>query len=307
MKIASSITELIGRTPLLQLNNYMKKHGLRAELVAKLECFNPLSSVKDRVGCAMLDDAERRGLLTKDTVIVEPTSGNTGIALAFVAAARGYRLILTMPDTMSAERRSILSALGAEIVLTEGKNGMRGAIAKAEELAKEYSGFMPQQFSNAANPEIHRITTAKEIIEDTEGKIDIFVAGVGTGGTITGVGETLKAYNPAIKVFAVEPCSSPVLSGGNSGPHRLQGIGAGFVPAVLNTSVYDGVITVKDEDAFAAAKELARTEGVLVGISSGAALSAATGLARLSENAGKRIVVLLPDSGERYLSTDLFR
>lgn len=307
-KISKSITELIGNTPLLETVNYNSQSGINGKIIAKLEYFNPGGSVKDRVGYAMIKDAEDKGLINKDTVIVEPTSGNTGIALAFVAAARGYRLILTMPETMSVERRSLLAALGAELVLTPGAEGMKGAIRKAEELAAENpNSFLPQQFSNPANPEAHRNTTAEEIWRDTEGQIDVFVAGVGTGGTITGVGEVLKTKNPDIKIIAVEPDDSPVLSGGNPGPHNIQGIGAGFVPEVLDTDVIDEVFRVKSEDAFAAARKLASTEGLLVGISSGAALHAATEAAKRPENMGKNIVVLLPDTGERYLSTALFQ
>lgn len=307
-KIAKNLTELIGNTPLLELANYNEHQGLKARLVAKLEYFNPLGSVKDRVGYAMIQDAEERGLLHKDSVIIEPTSGNTGIGLAFVAAAKGYRLILTMPDTMSVERRSLLKALGAELVLTPGAEGMKGAIRKAEELVAALpNAFMPQQFQNPANPAMHRRTTAEEIWRDTDGQVDIFVAGVGTGGTITGVGEVLKERKEDVRIVAVEPYDSPVLSGGQAGPHKLQGIGAGFVPAILNTGIIDGIVKVKTEEAFAAARELAKAEGLLVGISSGAALFAATELARQPENAGKTIVVLLPDTGERYLSTPLFQ
>lgn len=307
-KISKSIIELIGNTPLLEIANYNSRRGINGKIIAKLEYFNPGGSVKDRVGYAMIKDAEDKGLINKDTVIVEPTSGNTGIALAFVAAARGYRLILTMPETMSIERRSLLSALGAELVLTPGAEGMTGAIKKAEELvAQNPNSFLPQQFSNPANPEAHRNTTAEEIWRDTEGQIDVFVAGVGTGGTITGVGEVLKAKNPYIKIIAVEPDDSPVLSGGNPGPHKIQGIGAGFVPEVLNKDIIDEIFKVKSEEAFTAARILASTEGLLVGISSGAALHAATEAAKRPENIGKNIVVLLPDTGERYLSTELFQ
>ena len=306
-KIYRSIAELIGKTPLLELVNYGKKQGLTATLIGKLEYFNPAGSVKDRIAKAMIEDAEAKGLLTRDSVIIEPTSGNTGIALAAVAAARGYRVILTMPETMSIERRNLLKAYGAELVLTEGAKGMAGAIAKAEELAKEIpNSFIPGQFDNPANPEMHRKTTGPEIWEDTDGTVDLFVAGVGTGGTLTGAGEYLKAKKPGLKVVAVEPDASPVLSGGNPGPHKIQGIGAGFVPKVLNTSIYDEIIRVQNEDAFAASRELAKTEGLLVGISSGAALWAATTVAKRQENAGKVIVVILPDTGERYLSTPLF-
>jgi len=307
-KIYKSITELIGNTPLLEIVNYNRQNGIKGKIIAKLEYFNPGGSVKDRVGYAMIKDAEDRGLIGKDTVIIEPTSGNTGIALAFVAAAKGYELILTMPETMSVERRSLLSALGAKIVLTPGSEGMKGAIKKAEELAKKTANaFMPQQFDNPANPEAHRKTTAEEIWRDTEGKVDVFVAGVGTGGTITGVGEILKARNPEIRIVAVEPEDSPVLSGGNPGPHKIQGIGAGFVPQVLNKTVIDEIFRVKNEDAFTAARKLSSSEGLLVGISSGAALHAATEIARRPGDMGRSIVVLLPDTGERYLSTDLFQ
>ncbi len=307
-KIAKTLTDLIGNTPLLELTRYNSENGTVASLVAKLEYFNPLSSVKDRVGYAMIKDAEDKGLINKDTVIIEPTSGNTGVALAFVAASRGYRLILTMPETMSIERRSLLAALGAELVLTPGPDGMPGAISKALELAKEYeNSFVPQQFDNPSNPEAHRKTTAEEIWRDTDGQVDFFVAGIGTGGTITGVGEVLKARNPNVKIIAVEPEGSPVLSEGRKGPHKIQGIGAGFVPSVLNTKIYDEIIPVQNEDAFAASRAAAKYEGLLVGISSGAALHAATVVARRSENAGKRIVVLLPDTGERYLSTQLYK
>lgn len=306
-KISKNITELIGNTPLLEVVNYSKAVDAGATILVKLEYFNPAGSVKDRIGYAMIKDGEERGLINKDTVIIEPTSGNTGIGLAFVAAARKYRLILTMPETMSVERRNLLKALGAELVLTPGPEGMKGAIKKAEELAAETpNSYVPQQFKNPANPEIHRKTTAEEIWRDTDGNVDIFVAGVGTGGTITGVGEVLKSRKPGFKVVAVEPEDSPVLSGGKPGPHKLQGIGAGFVPDTLNTEVIDEIIKVKTEEAFGAAKKLSSEEGVLVGISSGAALHAATVLAAREENKGKTIVVLLPDTGERYLSTALF-
>ncbi|WP_139903620.1 cysteine synthase A [Clostridium thermarum] len=306
-KIAKNLTDLIGNTPLLELTSYNRKKGLGAEVVAKLEYFNPAGSVKDRIAFAMITAAEKKGLIKEGTVIIEPTSGNTGIGLAFVSAAKGYRLILTMPETMSIERRKLLKALGAELVLTPGSEGMKGAIQKAQELAAEIpNAFIPQQFANPANPEIHRNTTAQEILRDTDGKVDIFVAGVGTGGTVTGVGEVLKAANPNVKIVAVEPFDSPVLSGGKPGPHKIQGIGAGFVPDILNTEVIDEIIKVKNEDAFETSREVAKAEGLLVGISSGAALYAATELAKREENKGKRIVVLLPDTGERYLSTVLF-
>ena len=307
MKISKKLTDLIGHTPLLELSNYEAKHNLEATLVAKLESFNPLSSVKDRVGFALIQDAEERGLINSDTTIIEPTSGNTGVGLAFVAASKGYRLILTMPETMSLERRRLVSALGAELVLTEGAAGMKGAIAKAEELAKEIpNSFIPGQFTNPANPAAHRATTAQEIWADTDGKVDIFVAGMGTGGTITGTGEGLKSHNPKIRIVGVEPASSPVITQGKAGPHKIQGIGAGFVPDILNTDILDEVLTVTNEDAYATTKELARTEGLLAGISSGAAIYAATQLAKRPENKGKQIVVLLPDTGERYLSTGVF-
>jgi cysteine synthase len=306
-KIAKKLTELIGNTPLLELSNYEKKNGLEANIIAKLEYFNPLGSVKDRVANAMIEKGIKDGKINKDTVIIEPTSGNTGIGLAFVAAAKGLKLILTMPDTMSIERRRIVAALGAEVVLTPGADGMKGAIKKAEELVAEYgNAIIPQQFENEANPEVHRKTTAEEIWNDTEGKVDIFVAGVGTGGTVTGNGEALKAKNPNIKIIAVEPASSPVLSGGKPGPHKIQGIGAGFIPGVMNLDIVDEIIKVENEDAFEASRSVAKTDGVLVGISSGAAIHAATELAKRPENKGKNIVVLLPDTGERYLSTPLF-
>ena len=307
MKIYRNITELVGRTPRLELANYDLRHGLDAVILAKLEAFNPAGSVKDRIALAMIDAAEASGRLTPDSVIIEPTSGNTGIGLAAVATSRGYRIILTMPETMSVERRNLLKAYGAELVLTDGTKGMQGAIAKAEELAAELpNSFIPGQFVNQANPEAHFRTTGPEIWDDTDGRVDIFVAGVGTGGTVTGVGRYLKSRNPGVKVVAVEPSASPVLTEGTAGPHKIQGIGAGFVPETLDTSIYDEVITVTNEDAFATGKELARTEGVLAGISSGAALWAATQLAKRLENAGKTIVVLLPDTGDRYLSTPLF-
>ncbi|MDE6419819.1 MAG: cysteine synthase A [Lachnospiraceae bacterium] len=307
MKVYERITDLIGGTPLLKLNNYITEKSLEAELYVKLEYLNPAGSVKDRIARAMIDDAEAKGLLKPGSVIIEPTSGNTGIGLAAVAASRGYRIILTMPETMSVERRNLLKAYGAELVLTEGAKGMKGAIAKAEELAKETPGsFIPGQFVNPANPAVHRATTGPEIWEDTDGKVDIFVAGVGTGGTVTGVGEYLKSKNPNVKVVAVEPTGSPVLSKGTAGPHKIQGIGAGFVPDTLNTEVYDEIITVENEDAFETGRTLARKEGLLVGISSGAAAWAAAELAKRPENKGKVIVALLPDTGDRYLSTPMF-
>ena len=305
--IYTSADQLIGKTPLLELKNIEKEEGLEATVLAKLEYFNPAGSVKDRIAKAMIDDAEAKGLLKPGSVLIEPTSGNTGIGLASVAAARGYRIIIVMPETMSVERRQLMKAYGAELVLTEGSKGMKGAIAKAEELAKEIpDAFIPGQFVNPANPAVHKATTGPEIWADTDGKVDIFVAGVGTGGTITGVGEYLKEQNPAVQVVAVEPASSPVLSKGTAGAHKIQGIGAGFVPEVLNTAVYDEVIAVGNEDAFAAGKLVGRREGVLVGISSGAAVWAAIQLAKRPENKGKTIVALLPDTGDRYLSTPLF-
>lgn len=301
------ITDLIGNTPLVELSNYEKNFNLSATILGKLEYFNPAGSVKDRIAKAMIDDAEAKGLLKKGTVIIEPTSGNTGIGLASVAAARGYRIILTMPETMSIERRNLLKAYGAELVLTEGSQGMKGAIARAQELALETeNSFIPSQFTNDANPKIHRETTGPEIWDDTDGKVDIFVAGIGTGGTISGVGEYLKSKNPNVKIVAVEPASSPVLSKGTPGPHKIQGIGAGFVPETLNTSIYDEIIAVENDDAFATGKTIAQKEGILVGISSGAAVFAATELAKRPENKGKIIVTLLPDTGERYLSTPMF-
>ena len=307
MRIYQDITQLIGRTPLMELVNYEREHQLNAKILAKLEYFNPAGSVKDRVAAAMIDEAEKSGRLKPGAVLIEPTSGNTGIGLAAVAAGRGYRVILTMPETMSVERRNLLKAYGAQIVLTEGARGMSGAIAKAEELAAQTPGsIIPSQFTNPANPQAHIATTGPEIWEDTDGKVDYFVAGVGTGGTVTGVGQYLKSQNPNVKVVAVEPSDSPVLSGGKAGPHKIQGIGAGFVPEILDTSVYDEIIPVAAEDAFEAGRTLARHEGVLVGISSGAAVWAAAQIAKRPENAGKNIVVLLPDTGERYLSTPMF-
>ena len=307
MKTYERITDLIGNTPLLKLSNYIKAHSLKADIYAKLEYFNPAGSVKDRIARAMIDDAEKKGLLKPGSVIIEPTSGNTGIGLAAVAASRGYKVILTMPETMSVERRNLLKAYGAELVLTDGAKGMKGAIEKADELAKSTKdSFIPGQFVNSANPAAHIATTGPEIWNDTDGKIDIFVAGVGTGGTLSGVGKYLKEKNPNVKIVAVEPAGSPVLSKGTPGPHKIQGIGAGFVPDTLDTAIYDEIITVENEQAFAAGKELARNEGVLVGISSGAAVYAASVLASREENKGKLIVALLPDTGERYLSTPMF-
>ena len=306
-RIAKKLTDLIGNTPLLELKNLNRAHNTKATIIAKLEYFNPGGSVKDRIGYAMIDDAEKKGLINQESIIIEPTSGNTGIALAFIAAAKGYRLILTMPETMSLERKNLLRALGAELVLTPGPEGMVGAIKRAEELHEEYeNSFLPQQFKNAANAEIHRKTTAEEIWNDTDGNVDIFVSGVGTGGTITGVGEVLKERNPEIKIVAVEPFDSQVLAGGKPGPHKIQGIGAGFVPEILNTSIIDEIIPVKNEDALRTGRQLAKNEGLIVGISSGAAVYAAIELAQREENRGKRIVVLLPDTGERYLSTLLY-
>lgn len=307
MRVYRKITDLIGCTPLLELTNYEKANELNAKIYAKLEYFNPAGSVKDRIVKAMLDDAEEKGLLKPGAVIIEPTSGNTGIGLASVAASRGYKVILTMPETMSVERRNLLKAYGAELVLTEGAKGMPGAIAKAKELAEQTpNSYIPSQFTNPANPAVHLKTTGPEIWADTDGKVDIFVAGVGTGGTLSGVGAYLKSQNPNVKVVAVEPATSPVLSGGKAGPHKIQGIGAGFVPDTLNTDIYDEILPVQNEDAFATGRALARSEGVLVGISSGAAVFAAAQLAKRPENAGKVIVALLPDTGERYLSTPMF-
>ena len=308
VKIYKNAEELIGKTPLVSLGNYSQSEGLSTPLLAKLEYFNPAGSAKDRVAKQMIDDAEHRGLLTPDSVIIEPTSGNTGIGLALVAAVRGYRTIIVMPETMSEERKLLMKAYGAELVLTDGAGGMTASIAKARELAKEIPGaFIPGQFDNLANPEAHRLTTGPEIFEDTDGEVDIFVAGVGTGGTLSGVGEYLKSKKPDVRIIAVEPADSPVLSGGKAGPHGLQGIGAGFIPGALNRGIYDEVITVTTDEAYAAARKLGHREGIVVGISSGAALHAATSVANRPENAGKRIVVLLPDGGDRYLSTDLFK
>ena len=307
MRVYRKITDLIGGTPLLELTNYEKANELNAKIYAKLEYFNPAGSVKDRIAKAMLDDAEEKGLLKPGAVIIEPTSGNTGIGLASVAASRGYKVILTMPETMSVERRNLLKAYGAELVLTEGAKGMPGAIAKAKELAEQTpNSYIPSQFTNPANPAVHLKTTGPEIWADTDGKVDIFVAGVGTGGTLSGVGAYLKSQNPNVKVVAVEPATSPVLSGGKAGPHKIQGIGAGFVPDTLNTDIYDEILPVQNEDAFATGRALARSEGILVGISSGAAVFAAAQLAKRPENAGKVIVALLPDTGERYISTPMF-
>lgn len=307
MRTFNAITELIGHTPILKLNNYIRRHQLEAEIYAKLEYFNPAGSVKDRIAKAMIDEAEAKGVLKKGSVIIEPTSGNTGIGLACVAAARGYKIILTMPQTMSIERRNLLKAYGAELVLTDGTKGMKGAIAKAQQLAENTpNSFIPGQFVNGANPAVHKVTTGPEIWEDMEGQIDIFVAGVGTGGTLSGVGEYLRSKNPHVQIIAVEPARSPVLSTGRAGPHGIQGLGAGFVPDTLNTHVYHEIILVEDENAFATGRTIATQEGVLVGISSGAALWAATQVAKRPENKGKRIVVLFPDTGERYLSTAMF-
>lgn len=307
-RIAKKLTDLIGNTPLLELSNFNRENETQGTIIAKLEYFNPGGSVKDRIGFAMIEAGEKAGLINSETVIIEPTSGNTGIALAFISAAKGYKLILTMPETMSIERRNLLKALGAELVLTPGPEGMGGAIRKADELKEKYpNSFVPQQFKNPANPEIHRKTTAEEIWNDTDGQVDIFVSGIGTGGTITGVGEVLKQRKPGVKIVAVEPFDSPVISGGKPGPHKIQGIGAGFIPDTLNTSVIDEIITVKNEDAFRTGQSLARTEGLIIGISSGAAVYAALQLAQREENKGKNIVVILPDTGERYLSTLLYQ
>lgn len=307
MKVFKKVTDLVGKTPLVELGNYEREHNLEATLLAKLEYFNPAGSVKDRIAKKIIEEAEAAGALKPGAVIIEPTSGNTGIGLASIAASKGYRIIIVMPDTMSVERRNLMKAYGAELVLTEGAKGMKGAIAKADELAGEIeNSFIPGQFVNPANPKAHRETTGPEIWEDTEGTVDIFVAGIGTGGTITGVGEYLKSKNPDVKVVAVEPAGSPVLSKGTPGPHKIQGIGAGFVPETLNTQVYDEIITVENEDAFNTGREIARKEGILVGISSGAAVWAATELAKRPENKGKTIVALLPDTGDRYLSTPMF-
>ena len=308
MKVYSKIIDTIGKTPLVELTNLEKKYNLKARIIAKVESFNPGGSVKDRIAKAMIEKAEKEGLINKDTVLVEPTSGNTGIGLSMVAASKGLRIILTMPETMSVERRNLLKAYGAELVLTEGSKGMKGAIAKAEELAKEIpNSFIPSQFTNMANPNIHYLTTGPEIFEDLEGDLDFFVAGVGTGGTLSGTGKYLKEQKPSIKAIAVEPETSPVLSKGTPGPHKIQGIGAGFVPATLDTSIYDEIITIGNEEAFEMGRESARVEGLLVGISSGAAMKAAIKIAQREENAGKTIVVLLPDTGERYLSTAMFQ
>ena len=307
MGVYNSLVELVGKTPIVKLNNYQKENNIEANIIAKLEYFNPAGSVKDRIAKAMIEDAEKKGLLNKNSIIIEPTSGNTGIGLSAISAAKGYKVIIVMTDTMSVERRNLIKAYGAELVLTEGAKGMKGAIAKANELANEIpNSFIPSQFTNLANPKAHRENTGPEIWEDTNGNVDIFVAGVGTGGTISGVGEYLKSKNPNIKIVAVEPKGSAVLSTGVAGPHKIQGIGAGFVPDTLNTDIYDEIITVENEDAFKSGKAIARTEGILVGISSGAALWAATELAKNPKNKGKNIVVLLPDTGDRYLSTPLF-
>ncbi len=306
-KVYNSITELIGGTPLLKANNFIRVNGLAADILVKLEYFNPAGSVKDRIAKAMIEEAEKKGLLNKESVIIEPTSGNTGIGLASVAAARGYKAILTMPETMSVERRNLLKAYGAQIVLTDGAKGMKGAIAKAEELAKQTPhAYIPSQFTNQANPAAHKATTGPEIWQDTDGKVDFFIAGVGTGGTLTGTGAYLKEQNPKVQVIAVEPASSPVLSKGTAGPHKIQGIGAGFVPETLDTKIYDEVLPIENEDAFRYGRQFSQVEGVLIGISSGAALAAAVQLAKRPENKGKTIVALLPDTGDRYLSTELF-